>query len=161
MKHQGRGVIRINDRTDHGGKVVGASSGTIVMGQPAALEGDMTFCPRCKGTFAIKTDRQGAKHEGRHYAYHGDVAECGARLLSSLSPPTDAGMAQASGTMPTSVPSMATVPDPVSQYTDRFLLIDSDTREPLVRCSYEVKHEFDSAGAGKTDPDGVTEMLKI
>ncbi|MCL6485580.1 MAG: PAAR domain-containing protein, partial [Janthinobacterium lividum] len=100
MKHEGRRVIRINDQTDHGGKVTSASSGTIVMGLAAALEDDMTICPQCKGAFAIKTDRVGAKHEGRHYAYHGDVAECGARLISSLSPPigeAPSGILQAAG----------------------------------------------------------------
>lgn len=84
MKHQGRGVIRLNDKTDHGGKVIAASSGTTVMGVQAALAGDMTQCPRCKGMFAIIPDGPGAKHEGRPYAYDNDVTACGARLLSSL-----------------------------------------------------------------------------
>jgi uncharacterized Zn-binding protein involved in type VI secretion len=161
MKHDGRGVIRINDRTDHGGQVIGASSGTIVMGMAAALEGDMTICPRCKGTFAIKTDRAGAKHEGKHYAYHGDVAECGARLISSLSPVTDADKAPASTYMPTSAPSTATASAPAIQYIVRFLLIDRVTHVPLGRWSYEVKRELDSADSGKTGPDGTTGRLKI
>jgi uncharacterized Zn-binding protein involved in type VI secretion len=84
MKHQGRGVIRLNDKTDHGGEVISASSGTVVLGELAALEGDMTHCPACKGNFAIKPDGTGAKHEGKAYAYDGDVTECGAKLISSL-----------------------------------------------------------------------------
>src|SRR4051794_20304329 len=36
MKHKGRGVIRIGDKTDHGGTVLSTSSGTVVMGKPAA-----------------------------------------------------------------------------------------------------------------------------
>jgi uncharacterized Zn-binding protein involved in type VI secretion len=84
MKHLGRGVIRLNDKTDHGGRVIEASSGTTVMGRQAALAGDMTQCPRCKGTFPINPDGAGAKHEGRPYAYDNDVTACGARLLSSL-----------------------------------------------------------------------------
>jgi uncharacterized Zn-binding protein involved in type VI secretion len=86
MKHEGRGVIRIGDRTSHGGQVVAASSGTVVMGKPAALDGDMSVCPQCKGKFALKPDGAGAKHEGKSYAYHDDLTECGARLISSLSP---------------------------------------------------------------------------
>ena len=91
MKHQGRGVIRINDQIDHGGKVISASSGTVVMGLAAALEGDMSFCPN----FAIKTERSGAKHDGKNYTDHDDddVAECGACLILSLTPATDAGKA--------------------------------------------------------------------
>ena len=84
MKHQGRGVIREDDKTDHGGHVVKASSGTVVMGKTAALAGDMTHCPQCKGNFAIKPDGAGARHIGRAYAYHDDVTECGAKLITSL-----------------------------------------------------------------------------
>jgi uncharacterized Zn-binding protein involved in type VI secretion len=54
MKHQGRGVIRLNDKTDHGGQVISASSGTTVMGVAAALQDDMTHRPKCEGNFAIK-----------------------------------------------------------------------------------------------------------
>jgi len=84
MKHQSRGVIRLNDKTDHGGKVISASSGTTVMGMTAALQDDMTHCPKCKGNFAIKPDGTGARHKGKPYAYDGDMTECGARLITSL-----------------------------------------------------------------------------
>nr|WP_081983924.1 PAAR domain-containing protein [Massilia sp. JS1662] len=84
MKHQGRGVIRLNDKTDHGGQVISASSRTTVMGVAAALQDDMTQCPKCKGNFAIKPDDAGARHEGMPYAYDGDVTECGAKLIASL-----------------------------------------------------------------------------
>jgi uncharacterized Zn-binding protein involved in type VI secretion len=84
MKHQGRNVIRLGDKTDHGGQVISVSSGTIVMGTEAALADDMTFCPKCKGKFPIKPDGTGARHEGRPYAYHNDQTACGARLISSL-----------------------------------------------------------------------------
>ena len=47
MKHEGRGVIRLNDKTDHGGQVISVSSGTIVMGTEAALADDVTFCRLC------------------------------------------------------------------------------------------------------------------
>jgi uncharacterized Zn-binding protein involved in type VI secretion len=66
MKHMGRSVIRLNDMTDHGGKVIAVSSGTIVMGVEAALSADMTFCPKCKGNFAIKPDGSGTKANHMH-----------------------------------------------------------------------------------------------
>ncbi|MEC5159441.1 MULTISPECIES: PAAR domain-containing protein [unclassified Janthinobacterium] len=84
MQHQGRGVIRLGDKTDHGGTVVKASSGTVVMGKAAALADDMTRCPKCKGDFPIKPDGAGARHAGRAYAYHDDVTACGAKLVTSL-----------------------------------------------------------------------------
>ncbi|RYF44097.1 MAG: PAAR domain-containing protein [Cytophagaceae bacterium] len=84
MKHEGRAVVRLNDKTDHGGTVISASSGTRVMGRDAALAGDMTFCPTCKGTFPIKPDGTGARHKGRAYAYASDTTACGAKLIASL-----------------------------------------------------------------------------
>jgi len=84
MKHQGRKVIRKGDKTDHGGQVVSVSSGTVVMGREAALSGDMTICPRCKGQFPINADGAGAKHAGTPYAYENDVTACGAKLIASL-----------------------------------------------------------------------------
>jgi hypothetical protein len=35
------------------------------MGAEAAMVDDMTFCPKCKGNFAIKPDSGGAIHEGK------------------------------------------------------------------------------------------------
>jgi uncharacterized Zn-binding protein involved in type VI secretion len=84
MKHEGRGAIRLNDKTDHGGHVISVSSGTVVMGVEAALADDMTYCPKCKGNFPIKPDGNGARHEGRAYAYDNDPTACGARLIASL-----------------------------------------------------------------------------
>ncbi len=84
MRHEGRSVIRLNDKTDHGGKVISVSSGTIVMGTEAALADDMSFCPKCKGNFPLKPDGSGAKHNGKPYAYHNDVTACGAKLIASL-----------------------------------------------------------------------------
>jgi uncharacterized Zn-binding protein involved in type VI secretion len=54
------------------------------MGSEAALATDMTFCPQCKGNFPIKPDGDGAKHQGRAYAYDNDTTACGAHLISSL-----------------------------------------------------------------------------
>lgn len=84
MKHEGLGIIRLNDKTDHGGQVMSVSSGTVVMGMEAALADDVTFCPKCKGTFSIKPDGVGAKHKGRSYAYDNDITACGAKLISSI-----------------------------------------------------------------------------
>ena len=83
MKHEARHVIRLGEKTDHGGTVTSVSSGTIVMGREAAIEGDMSSCPKCKGQFAIKPDGGGAKHQGKLYAYDNDVTARGARLISS------------------------------------------------------------------------------
>jgi uncharacterized Zn-binding protein involved in type VI secretion len=82
MKHEGRGVIRLNDKTTHGGQVISAS-GCTVMGIPAALAGNMIHCPQCRGDYPIEPDGKGAKHQGRAYAYHDDRTACGASLITS------------------------------------------------------------------------------
>jgi uncharacterized Zn-binding protein involved in type VI secretion len=84
MKHEGRGVIRLNDKTDHGGQVISVSSGTFVAGLEAALADDVSSCPQCKGKFPIRPDGDGAKHQGLSYAYDGDLTACGAKLISSI-----------------------------------------------------------------------------
>jgi uncharacterized Zn-binding protein involved in type VI secretion len=82
MKHQGRGVIRHGDSTTHGGQVITAT-GCTVFGRTAALAGDMTQCPQCKGEFAISAGGSGARHQGRPYAYNDDETACGAKLITS------------------------------------------------------------------------------
>lgn len=81
---QGHGVIRLGDRTTHGGKVVSANPSFKVFGKPVALEGDMTVCPQCKGSYPIKTSSVERKHHGKPVAYEGDKAACGAKLISSV-----------------------------------------------------------------------------
>ena len=79
-----RNVVRLHDKTDHGGEVISASSGTIVFGIEAALADDLTWCPKCKGKFPLTPDGEGAKHQQRPYAYDGDLTACGARVLASI-----------------------------------------------------------------------------
>ncbi|MEO6918404.1 MAG: PAAR domain-containing protein [Collimonas sp.] len=85
MKDQhGRGVIRLGDKTSHGGEVITASDNFKVLGIAVALEGHMTICPKCKGQFAILPVNSTRKHHGKAVAYHDDPTACGATLISSL-----------------------------------------------------------------------------
>lgn len=153
MRHEGRGVIRLGDKTDHGGYVISASSGSIVMGKEAALANDMIFCPRCKGQFPIQPDGKGARHAGRSYAYHDDVAACGARLISSL---THGG--QASDGVVDAAPSKNIEQGPPT-FDDRFLLIDDATGKPLALTEYAIERENGKIEYGKTDRRGETHLL--
>ena len=81
---QGRGVIRLGDTTSHGGKVISASDTLKALGKAAALDGDMTFCPQCKGQFPITVDESDRTHHGKRVAHHNDKASCGAKLISSI-----------------------------------------------------------------------------
>ena len=81
---KGRGVIRLGDTTSHGGKVISASDTLKALGKAVALEGDMTFCPMCKGKFAINVPQSDRTHHGKRVAYNDDKAACGAKLISSI-----------------------------------------------------------------------------
>lgn len=153
MKHEGRGVIRIDDKTDHGGWVISASSGTVVMGKVAALAGDTTYCPQCKGQFAIKPDGKGAKHDGRAYAYHGDLAECGARLMTSLEPTHSNGsfLVKNKGEPRQGLPDLA--------FDDRFVLLDEETGEPAAFTEYAVERENGNIEHGVTNERGETHVV--
>ncbi|WP_312511167.1 PAAR domain-containing protein [Massilia sp.] len=85
MKDQnGHGVIRLGDKTSHGGKVTSATNDFTVLGKPVAVEGDSTYCPKCKGMFPIQPNGSDRKHHGKQVAYHMDTTACGAKLISSI-----------------------------------------------------------------------------
>jgi uncharacterized Zn-binding protein involved in type VI secretion len=81
---KGYGVVRLGDKTTHGGTVVSAQLAFKVLGKAVAVEGDLTVCPRCKGIFPIQTAGSERNHNGRAVAYDEDKAACGARLISSI-----------------------------------------------------------------------------
>ena len=81
---EGKGVIRLGDSTSHGGNVTSASSDFKALGKPVAVNGDMTVCPQCKGSFAIQVASSDRKHHGKPVAYEGDKTACGATLISSI-----------------------------------------------------------------------------
>ncbi len=81
---KGRGVIRLGDKTSHGGQVISASDSFTVRGKQVALDGDTTFCPKCKGTFPIRVASSDRLHHGTKVAYNDDVTACGAKLFSSI-----------------------------------------------------------------------------
>ena len=81
---KGRGAIRIGDGTSHGGKVTEGSDTLKALGKQVALDGHMTSCPKCKGTFPILAPDSTNKHNGKNVAYDGDPTGCGAKLISSI-----------------------------------------------------------------------------
>lgn len=81
---KGSGVIRLGDATSHGGKVMSASRNFKALGKAVAVDGDMTFCPQCKGAFPIQVNASDRHHNGKAVAFDGDKTECGATLISSI-----------------------------------------------------------------------------
>lgn len=81
-----RGVIRLGDATNHGGKVISASSTTIIKGKAVARVGDLVSCPKKgHGVNPIIEGESGFKDQGKDIALDGHHTACGCTLISSLS----------------------------------------------------------------------------
>ncbi len=93
-----RPLIVLGDKTTHGGTVITADITSTTHGKAMARVGDMTVCPKCKGTFPI-TEATSiiSDGDGRGYARHMDGTACGAKLLAGQSVTTsdDGGAAGA------------------------------------------------------------------
>jgi uncharacterized Zn-binding protein involved in type VI secretion len=76
-------IIRLGDRTSHGGTVVEAHQLLVVHGQPVAGVGHQVDCPRCSGTPVIEDSPLSATFMGVRVAVHGMKTSCGATLIAS------------------------------------------------------------------------------
>jgi uncharacterized Zn-binding protein involved in type VI secretion len=80
------GLIRIGDRTSHGGIVITGDLTWKVDGRPVARIGDKATCPLCKRVVTIISSRHPTLTSGNiPAAYDGDMTDCGATLISSVS----------------------------------------------------------------------------
>ena len=78
-----KSVIRIYDKTTHGGTVLDGSSGVKFLGREVACLMDKVSCPVHGETFIAEGD-EGSKINGRPIALHGHRCGCGCTLISSL-----------------------------------------------------------------------------
>ena len=77
-------IIRLGDRTSHGGVVVSAAPSSTVDGIPPARVGDMTTCPiKGHGAHPIVSGDSTCIVDGSPVAREGDVTGCGATLIAS------------------------------------------------------------------------------
>ncbi|MDE1483074.1 PAAR domain-containing protein [Xenorhabdus bovienii] len=76
-------VIRLNDTTDHGGKVITAIDGYVYQGIPIASKGDLVTCPKCEDTFPIVEGSDSLKYQDKQIALEGMSTACGAKLIAS------------------------------------------------------------------------------
>lgn len=80
-----RGVIRLNDPTSHGGKVVSASPHSKVKGVAVARKGDACSCPkRGHSGCTIAEGDSKVLIAGVPVAFEGHKTTCGAVLMSTL-----------------------------------------------------------------------------
>lgn len=78
-------VIRLGDKTTHGGVVVSASPLHVILGIGIARVGDMVICPLPgHGTNPIIEGSPTFTIDGRQVALHGHHSACGCALISSI-----------------------------------------------------------------------------
>lgn len=146
-----RAVIRIGDRTNHGGVVVTGDQTLNVFGKPAARKGDMTTCPRCKGEYPIV---EGTRSTGssQWLALEGMRTACGAALIASQHFWRED---DAAGTS-----TMTSNGTKAKAYRGRFQVFDEATREPMSGRQYRVTTIDGTPSEGTTDSDGYTAWIE-
>lgn len=75
-------LIRLGDKTSHGGVVIEASGASDAGGVGIARVGDKSACP-LHGPQPIVSGDLSLQVDGRPAARHGDLTACGAALVAS------------------------------------------------------------------------------
>nr|WP_314547713.1 PAAR domain-containing protein [uncultured Massilia sp.] len=76
-------IIRVGDRTSHGGTVLEGHPFVLVLGKPVAGVGHRVSCPRCAGDPVIAQGSMFVTMMGIEVAVEGMKTSCGATLIGS------------------------------------------------------------------------------
>ena len=79
----GKPIIRMGDRTSHGGTVISGDLTWTIYDKAVARVGDLTVCPKCKGMFPITEGADDLNGFGQAVARQGDKTACGATLIAT------------------------------------------------------------------------------
>lgn len=80
-----KGVIRLGDKTNHGGSVLTASNNVTVRGKGVARIGDSVSCPKKgHGPTTIVEGDPNITDQGIPIAFDGHKCACGCNLISSM-----------------------------------------------------------------------------
>ena len=167
----------MGDKTSHGGTVIGGDPTFTILGKAVARIGDMTSCPKCKGTFAIKSGLSGFMSMDHAPAVNGDKTFCGATLITSLSTSTadntsgsaagegdessgsgPAAKGSAASPAPAAGPSSSS-PSSANRYQKHFVLQDEKTGLPMASVPYQIKTADGQVHEGTTDAGGFTQVV--
>jgi uncharacterized Zn-binding protein involved in type VI secretion len=155
-----RRVIRLGDRTSHGGYVVAATSHFTVMGMDVARLGDKCTCPK-KGhnnCYIVEGDPDWTI-DGIPVALEGHKLSCGAVLISSMpnAGRDDWGGSSSSSSLQPAVSSVSKTEE--IAHDIHFLVEDESTGRPLANIPYKITLENGKSVEGKTDERGLTEKI--
>ena len=166
-----RRVIRLGDRTSHGGVVVSATSHFTIMDKPVARLGDRCTCPK-KGhnNCVIVEGDPDWTIDGIPIALEGHMLSCGGVLISSM---PNAGRAEdAGGTASQGISSAnlssagalalsasGVADQNQSEYDQHFLLINDQTGKPLEHARYRVTLADGRIFDGVSNEQGLSEKV--
>jgi uncharacterized Zn-binding protein involved in type VI secretion len=164
-------IIRMGDKSSHGGVVIEGSAQDICMGKPIAFVGHKVFCPLCKGAFPIIEGAPHVSFYGKGVALAGMHTSCGAMLIATQFTDTVSGsmasketVKKVSSSPPTERhstrhPPAGAVTQRGTRFDDRFVLLDDVTGKALGYTEYAIQRHSGKIEHGITDANGHTHML--
>lgn len=165
-------IIRMGDKTSHGGIVLEGSAQNICMGKPIAFVGHKVFCPLCKGAFPIVEGAPDVTFYGRGVALAGMHTSCGAVLIATQFTDTVSSGGTSNKAKMDAVASSPTAQhDPMqrssatkgthmgTRFDDKFVLVDDVTGEALCNIEYAIQRRSGKFEHGVTNESGHTHML--
>lgn len=162
-----RAIIRLGDRTTHGGTVISADPTYDVYGKKVARVGDKVSCPQCRGTYPIVSGAADVM-SGQIVARHDDQTSCGAKLIATqFTAMIDDGSGDAGADTVAPVAAVvalaaAAIADeqPDEVFAMRFQAIDPETGAPAPKCVYILTREDGAKHGGVADAEGFTEVIE-
>jgi uncharacterized Zn-binding protein involved in type VI secretion len=173
-------IIRMGDKTSHGGTVIEGSGFDICMGKPIAYIGHKVQCPKCKGVFPIIEGALTTTFYGKGVALAGMRTACGAVLLagqftdiveygggsgrrsgapSQAKARTTPSSAAVSNSADTTGDASSPANTETREFDDKFVLQDADTGQPVSYTEYAIRRASGEIEFGTTDADGHTHLL--
>ncbi|MBA8735676.1 PAAR domain-containing protein [Chromobacterium violaceum] len=155
-------IIRLGDKTDHGGTVLEAFPTLVVFGKPAAGVGHKVSCPKCKGTFVIVEGATNTSFMGKNVAIEGMQTSCGATLIASQGQSTinvDSGAAAAITSSPAQIASALTAASASEKLFDQHFIVHDKNGAPLPNWPYTIELANGQTISGKTDDMGKTSKV--
>jgi uncharacterized Zn-binding protein involved in type VI secretion len=162
-----RHTITLGASTTAGGKVISASSNGSINGVPIALEDDVIFCPACnsEGRIVSAGPRIPEMWNDKNVALENDLCVCDCSVPPRLVPnqslryqvigESEAATSQTAVTSEDGGPPAGAT----TLFDDRYVLIDDETGEPLIRTEYALMRESGEVEFGTTDSQGHTHLF--
>jgi len=162
-----KAIIRVGDKTSHGGTVLEGLQFFLILGKPAAGVGHRVHCPTCSGSQAIVEGAANATMMGIQIAVDGMKTSCGATLIASQSADTiEVGSGGGATALPANVGAAAAragAPHAVTineaGFDDHYVLVDADSGAVLARTEYAIVRASCAIEHGVSDVEGKTHLL--